>query len=98
MSVVLDSQVPFAWSVLLYEEQLADYVRFQKWGEFAAACCTEAPAFSVVNEMQKGHLDAVVHRCVGDQLGSLLPNPAASQKKKKMSRLRAISARWFQNC
>lgn len=83
VSVVLDSQVPFAWSVLLYEEQLADYVRFQKWGEFAAACCTEAPAFSVVNEMQKGHLDAVVHRCVGDQLGSLLPNPAASQKKKK---------------
>ena len=81
---MLDSQVPFVWSVLLYEEQLADYARFQKWGDFAAACCTEASAFSVVSEMKRGHLHAVVHRCVGDQLGSLLPNPAVSQKKKKL--------------
>ena len=75
--------MPLSWSVILYKEQMTDYLRFRKFQDFAANCSDEASVFTAVSEEHKGCLPAVVHSCVGEQLGSLLPSPAASQKKGK---------------
>ena len=75
--------MPLSWSVILYKEQMTDYLRFRKFEEFAANCSDEPSVFTTVSEEHKGCLPAVVHSCVGEQLGSLLPSPAASQKKGK---------------
>ena len=78
---------------MLYQEQLADFLRFQKLEEFAAACNEQAPAFSAVSERHGKAIAQVVHRCVGEKLGTLLPIlPSGAKKPKKSDEAEEILA------
>ncbi|CAE7197229.1 ANKRD50 [Symbiodinium sp. CCMP2592] len=76
-------EVPMAWCDLLLQEKLAECLRFKKLDEFARTCQPGKGPFEGVADERADVMQACIHKCLGQILCDLVPDPAVSQKKNK---------------
>ena len=76
-------QVPMAWCDLLLQEKLTEFLRFKKLDEFAETCQPGKGPFEGIGQEDEraDMMQASIHKCLGQILCNLVPDPAVSQKK-----------------
>ena len=74
---------------MLLQEKLTDFIRLNKLDEVAEDCHPAGPVFAKVPEESEELVERVVRTCLGEALGSLVPNYSPDVGKTKTGRRKA---------